>query len=91
LNDSTNEAPINKEDLLELSNEERVKKGEHLKSNLIINALLIGIYMGVIMSSEVKNTWGLFTLVPLFLIYKMINNSESHKELKEAIKERNLK
>jgi hypothetical protein len=47
--------------------------------------------MGVIMSSEVKNTWGLFTLVPLFLIYKMINNSESHKELKEAIKERNLK
>jgi hypothetical protein len=43
LNDSTNEAPINKEDLLELSNEERVKKGKHLKSNLIINALLIGI------------------------------------------------
>jgi F0F1-type ATP synthase assembly protein I len=82
---------MNREELLELSDDELLKKAKKLKSDSIINALLIGFCIGIIIWSVAKNTWGLLTLIPLFFIYKMVNNSKHDKYLKEVLKERNLK
>tara|TARA_R100001039_G_C1822752_1_gene89953 strand:+ start:155 stop:403 length:249 start_codon:yes stop_codon:yes gene_type:complete len=82
---------MNRKELLELSDDELLKKAKKLKSNSIINALLIGFCIGIIIWSVSKNTWGFLTLIPLFFIYKMVNNSKNDEELKEILKERNLK
>lgn len=43
------------------------------KRNQIINATIIGFLIGIIIYSVAKNSWGLVTLIPLFLIYKLTN------------------
>lgn len=82
---------MNRKDLLELSDEELLKKAKKSKSDSIINALLIGFCIGIIIWSVAKNTWGFLTLIPLFFIYKMVNNSKNDKDLKDVLKERNFK
>lgn len=82
---------MNKKELSELSDEELLKKAKKLKSDSIISALLIGFCFGIIIWSVVKNTWGFLTLIPLIFIYKMVNNSKNNKDLKEVLKERNIK
>lgn len=47
------------------------------KSSKIQNALLIGFCAGIIAWSILKSTWGLFTLIPLYFIYKLMNRSET--------------
>ncbi|MDN3594152.1 FUSC family protein [Zunongwangia endophytica] len=42
----------------------------------IINAMLIGVCIGIIVYSIFNNTMGLATLIPLFLIYKLVNTSK---------------
>jgi len=77
--------------LSELSDEELLEKAKKRQSMDITNALLIGFMMGVVVYSIVKNTWGFFTLLPLFIAYKLYNNSKKDKALEEILKERNLK
>ena len=59
----------------ELTEEELLKEKKKLKNAKIINALLIGFLVGIVIWSVVKNTWGFLTLIPLFFIYKLVNNS----------------
>ena len=73
-----------------LTDEELLKERKKLKRAKIINATLIGFLIGIIVWSVAKNTWGLLTLIPLFLIYKLVNNSKQDKDLEELLKERNL-
>lgn len=82
---------MNKEQLNKLTDEELLNEVKKMKSNSIINALLIGFCIGIIIWSVAKNTWGFLTLIPLFFIYRIVNNSRNNKELKEVLKERNLK
>ena len=78
--------------LAELSDEELLQHAKKMKSESIINALLIGILVGVIAYSIFKNTWGLVTVIPLYIIYKLANTSKySNRELEETLKARNLK
>ena len=61
-----------------------------MKSTSIMNAVLIGILIGIVFYSFAKNTWGFITLFPLFLACKLINNSKHNtKELEILLKERN--
>lgn len=62
-----------------------------MKSAAIINALLIGCMIGIIAWSVAKNTVGLFTLIPLFFVYKLITNRKKSKALPEESEEGNLK
>ncbi|MDO7171240.1 FUSC family protein [Mariniflexile sp. AS56] len=82
---------MNREDLLELSDVELLKKAKKLKYDTFINALLIGFCIGIVVWSVAKNTWGFLTLIPLFFIYKMVNKSKNDEELKAVLKERNIK
>jgi hypothetical protein len=78
--------------LSELSDEELLQEAKKMKSNSIMNAVLIGFLAGIIIYSVVKNTLGLLTLIPLFLAYKLVNKSNyNNQELESILKERNLK
>ena len=78
--------------LSELTDEELLQEAKKMKSNAIMNAVLIGFLAGIIIFSVVKNTLGFLTLIPLFLAYKLINKSNHNKqELENLLKERNLK
>jgi type IV secretory pathway VirB3-like protein len=78
--------------LSELTDQELLQQAKKIKSASITNAVLIGVLAGIIFYSIIKNSWGLLTLIPLFFIYKLVNNSKhDSKELESILKERNLK
>jgi len=83
---------MKQKELSELTDQELLAEAKKVKSASIMNALLIGFLIGIVIYSVVKNTWGFLTLIPLYLAYKLINNSAyDTKELKRLLKERNLK
>ena len=77
----------------QMTDQELLGEAKKMKSFSIVNALLIGFLAGVIIYSVVKNSWGMLTLIPLYFIYKMINDPKNKKvkELQNLLKERNLK
>ena len=78
--------------LSEFSDQELLQEAKKMKSAFIINAFLIGLLIGIILYSVVKNSWGFLTLLPLFLIYKLNNKSKNDtKGSENLLKERNLK
>lgn len=78
--------------LSELTDQELLQEVRKRKTASIINAALIGFLIGIIFYSVMKNSLGFLTLIPLFLAYKLINNSKyDNKELENLLKERNLK
>ncbi len=82
---------MTQKELSELTDQELLAQAKKMKSTAIINALLIGFMIGIIIYSIVKNSIGLFTLIPLFFVYKLFNNSKNNKGLEKLLKERNLK
>ncbi|MGQ7854348.1 hypothetical protein ACUN24_08875 [Pedobacter sp. WC2501] len=78
--------------LSELTDQELLQEAKKRKSAVITNAILIGFLAGVIFYSVMKNSLGFLTIIPLFFIYKLANNSKyDHKELENLLKERGLK
>ena len=83
---------MTQKDLSELTDEELLQEVKKIKSNNILNAVLIGFLLGIVFYSLVKNTWGLVTLVPLYIAYKLMKKpAHNNKELEDILKERNLK
>ena len=76
--------------LAELTDQELLDKAKKMKSKNITNAFLIGFMIGVIVYSIAKNGFGFFILIPLFIAYKLVNNSNDDQALKAILKERNL-
>lgn len=78
--------------LSELSDEELLKEAKKLKSAAITNAFLIGFFIGIVCYSVVKNGFGFFLIIPLFIAYKLANNSKYDRtEVNRLLKERGLK
>lgn len=78
--------------LSELTDLELLREARKMKSIAVLNAVLIGLVIGVIFYGIVKNRIGFLTLILLFVAYKMINNSKHNKkELEHLLRERNLK
>lgn len=84
---------MNQKQLSELTDQELLDEAKKMKSFSINNALIIGFLIGIIVYSIVKNSWGMLTLIPLYFVYKLINDPKNkrYKELEELLKERNLK
>jgi len=57
----------------EQSDQELSQKAKKKKSANLLNALLIGVMIGIVIYSISKNGFGFFILIPLFFIYKMMN------------------
>ncbi|MDO6760030.1 FUSC family protein [Tamlana sp. 2_MG-2023] len=81
---------MTKRKLEQLSDEELLNKKKSLKRSKLIKAALIGFCIGIIVYSVAENTWGLVTLIPVFFVYKLVNNSKKDKELETILKKRNL-
>ena len=64
---------------LEVSEQGTPSKAEKTRSNKIINAFLFGFMIGVMIYSAVRNGLGLVTLIPLFIVYKLVNGSKSEQ------------
>jgi hypothetical protein len=78
--------------LSELTDQELIQESKKMKSTRIINASFIGFLIGIVFYSVVNNSVGLFTLIPLFFAYKMVNKSNyKNEELESLLKERNIK
>ena len=84
---------MKQKELTELSDQELLQEAKKMKSTSITNAVLIGFLLGIVFYSVVKNSLGFLTLIPLFLVYKLINNKSKYnnQELENLLKERNLK
>ena len=77
----------------QFTNQELLDEAKKMKSFSITNSLFIGFLVGVIFFSIIKNSWGMLTLIPLYFIYKMVNDpkNKKNKELQSILKERNIK
>lgn len=81
---------MKQKELSELTDQELLDEAKKMKSSSMTNALFIGFLIGIIIYSIVKNTYGFFTLIPLFLVYKLVKNSKSNKALEDELEARNL-
>ena len=81
---------MTREELMALTDEALLDKKKKLKKAKIINAFMIGFLFAVVVYSFIKNTWGLLTLIPVFMIYRLLRNAEKDKDLEAVLKERNL-
>jgi hypothetical protein len=82
---------MKQKELSELTDQELLDEAKKMRSSSIAHAFVIGLMIGIVVFSVAKNTWGLFTLIPLFFIYKLTRNPNNNEELKRLLKERNLK
>ena len=85
---------MEEKELSEFTDQELLDKAKKVKSASIMNALVIGILFGVIVWSVAKSNWGFFTIILLYFIYKIVNNSKNkanNEALEKLLKERNLK
>ena len=74
----------------ELTDEELLIEAKKMKLTNVVNALLIGFLVGVLLFSIFKNSIGLFSLIPLYFVYKLVNRKNNHDELKRLLKERGI-
>lgn len=82
---------MEQKDLSTLTDEELLKEAKKRKKTDITNAFIVGFLFGIILYSLFMNTWGMVTLIPLYLIYKFANADKRDKhELERLMKERNL-
>jgi uncharacterized membrane protein len=83
---------MEKKNLAELTDEELLLEAKKMKSTMILNALLIGVLIGIMVYSITKNGFGFLALILLFFAYKLINRSNyDKKELEKILVERGLK
>ena len=73
------------ENLTELSDQELLQRINKIRSNRIIDAVIIGFTIGVVIYSAVKNGFGFFTFFPLLLTYIIARNSKNNKILEKEI------
>jgi predicted permease len=78
------------ENLTELSDLELSQRLKKIKTSKIIDAVIIGITVGVGIYSTVKNGLGFFAFFPLVLAYLIVRNSRSNQLLISKI-EKELK
>lgn len=73
------------ENLTELSDQELLQKIKSLKTNKIIDAILVGFTLGIVFYSAIKNGFKFFTFFPLVLTYVIVRNSKNNKILEKEI------
>jgi len=71
---------MKKEAPTELTPQQLSDKAKKTKSTAFINALLIGIMFGIVIWSVAHNNVDFFTLIPLYFIYKLLNNSKNNSK-----------
>lgn len=81
---------MNSQELAKLSDSELLEAAKNNKPRPIFDALFIGFLVGILIYSAAANTWGLVTLIPLFLIYLFLKKPKQQRALQDELKKRNL-
>ena len=81
---------MNPLEISKLSNQELIETLNQNKPSPIIDAFFIGFLVGIIIYSVAANTWGLVTIIPLYLIYIFLKKPKLHEALKTELQKRNL-
>lgn len=81
------------QELSELTDQELLNEAKKMRSFSFTNALIIGVLMGIVFYSVVKSSWGMLTLIPLYFVYKILNDPKNirFKAVEKLLRERNLK
>lgn len=79
-------------ELNKLTDQELLEEQKQLKSFSILNAFLIGVLVGIILVSIYYSAYNISLIIPLFLIYKFVNDPKNKrvKKVNELLKERNI-
>jgi len=82
---------MNQQDLSKLSDERLIEEAEKIRPSPKVDAFFIGFLVGIIVFSIAVSTWGLVTVIPLFLIYLLLKKSKTEKAINEELEERGLR
>jgi hypothetical protein len=82
----------------ELTDEELLVEKNKLKNSKIFHAAFIGFLAGIlifgvvswILTSEKRLGFFIPMLIPIYIIYRLVKNPTSNKDLEEVLKERHL-
>jgi hypothetical protein len=77
-------------ELSQLSDQELLEAAKNNKPSPIFDAFFIGFLVGIIIFSVVASTWGLVSILPLFLIYIFLKKPKQYEDLKKELAKRNL-
>lgn len=81
---------MNEKPLSDYSDQELLEESKKARLSPIYNAVFIGFLAGILIFSFTKSSLGLVTLIPLFLIYKLVQSSKKNDKVDRLLKERNL-
>ncbi len=81
---------MTEQELSKLTDEELLEAAKNNKPSPIIDAFFIGFLAGILIYSAAANTWGLVSLIPLFLIYLFLKKPRKYEALKKELQKRNL-
>jgi len=78
-------------ELAELTDQELLAEAKKIKSGNIIDAVIVGVLIGIAVYSTIKNGFGVFTFLPLIYGPILAKNKAKNKGVEDILKERNLK
>ena len=81
---------MNQQELEKLTDEELLEAAKNNKPSPVIDAFFIGFLIGTIIYGAAASAWGLFMLLPLFLIYLFLKKPGQYIALQTELKKRNL-
>ena len=77
---------MNPKELSQLSDEELLEAAKKSKPSPLIDAFFIGFLVGILIYSAAANSWGLVTIIPLYLIYLFLKKPKQYEALKKELK-----
>lgn len=75
----------------QLSDTELLEEFRRTTVSPLFDAFFIGFLFGIVVFSIAVSALGLFTLIPLFLIYLFLRKSKRYEALKKEIESRKLR
>jgi hypothetical protein len=82
---------MTRKELAILTDQELLQEAKKMKTTKIMDALIIGVLVGIATYSAVKNGFGFLTFLPFVYAPIAVKNKTEHKKLEDLLKERNLK
>ncbi|WP_066759787.1 hypothetical protein [Crocinitomix algicola] len=79
---------MKEQELKELTDSELELELKRSKKVDVLQALIVGFMIGIIIYSVIANTWGLVTLIPLILIFKLTRDQSQTKVLQAEMERR---
>ena len=81
---------MNQKELAQLTDEELLEVAKNNKPSPILDAFFIGFLIGIVVYSVASNTWGILTIIPLYIIYRFLKKPKQYEALQKELKKRNL-